>query len=577
MLAPRYEWHVASRAPDPLFAAFPARTPLVVQLLYNRGYTTPETIHGFFTGADAREHDPFLLKSMDAAVDRILRAIRDGEQIGVFGDYDTDGITAAVILKEALECLGARVIVQLPHRVADGYGLTERIVAALAARGVSLLVTVDCGISAVEPVAAAAERGIDVIITDHHQPPPQLPDAQAVINPWLPDCTYPFAELCGAGLAYKLGCALLAAAGLDGESQAFATAELRALAALATVADVVPLRGENRALVTAGIGALRRTTQPGLRALMDVAGVQQAAIDSRSIGFALAPRLNAAGRMAHPSLAYALLTTKDPGRAEDLAAELQQLNRQRQDETKRLMDEAQRQVAPGQADEALLWVEGGDWPAGIIGLVAGRLSEEYGKPTLAVAVGESEAVGSCRSIQGYDIAAALAARGTLMRRHGGHPQAAGFAVAPEQREALRDALQADARQRLDRAALQPRLAVDCQVSAQRMDLDVLEEINVLAPFGASNPEPRFLSRGLKVSNKRTVGANHLRATFKIRDGASVTGIGFNMADRARGLRQGHALDVVYSLQENTWGGFSRLEFVLQDLQTAGFDRGAPGQ
>lgn len=573
MLAPRYRWQVASRAPDSLFTAFPARNPLVVQLLYNRGYTTPETIRGFFSGADAREHDPFLLKSMDAAVERILRALRDGERIGVFGDYDTDGITAAVILKETLERLGARAIVQLPHRVADGYGLTERVIETLAAQGVALLITVDCGISAVDPVAAAAARGMDVIITDHHQPPPELPAARAIINPWLPDCTYPFSELCGAGLAYKLGCALLSAAGLDGESQAFATAELRALAALATVADVVPLRSENRALVAAGIEALRRTTQPGLLALMDVAGVEQAAIDSRSIGFALAPRLNAAGRMAHPRLAYALLTTKDPAHAEDLAAELQQLNRQRQDETKRLIDDARRQVEPAQADEALLWVEGDDWPAGIIGLVAGRLSEEYGKPTLAVAVGEAEAVGSCRSIQGYDIAAALAAHGGLMRRHGGHPQAAGFAVAPERREALRDALQADARRTLDGAALQPQLAVDCQVSAQRMGLDVLDEINVLAPFGASNPEPRFLSRGLMLNGKRTVGANHLRATFAL-DGASVTGIGFNMAERARGLRRGHAVDVVYSLQENTWGGYSRLEFVLQDLQVADFDRGA---
>ena len=573
MLAPQFQWQVAARAPDSLFTAFPARNPLVVQLLYNRGYTTPETIQGFFTGEDAREHDPFLLKGMDAAVERILRAVREGERIGVFGDYDADGITAAVILKEALERLDAPAVVQLPDRVADGYGLTERVIETLAAQGVDLLITVDCGISAIEPVAAAAARGMDVIVTDHHQPPPVLPAARAIINPWLPDCAYPFAELCGAGLAYKLGCAILSAAGGGGEAQSFAIAELRALAALATVADVVPLRSENRALVAAGIQALRRTTQPGLVALMDVAGIEQTAIDSRGIGFTLAPRLNAAGRMAHPRLAFELLTTKDPAHARDLAAELQQLNRLRQDETQRLIDEARLQVEPAQTDEALLWVEGADWPAGIIGLVAGRLAEEFGKPTLAVAVGEDEAVGSCRSIQGYDIAAALAAHGGLMRRHGGHPQAAGFAVAPANRAALREGLQTDARRLLERAALQPQLAIDCQVSAQRMSLDVLDEVNVLAPFGASNPEPRFLSRGLTLSGKRTVGANHLRATFDL-GGASVTGIGFRMADRGRALARGQALDVVYSLQENTWGGYSRLEFVLQDLQVAGFDRGA---
>ena len=579
MLSPLYRWQVASPAPDALFASFPSHHPVVVQLLFNRGYTTPENIRGFLRGDDARVHDPFLLKGMDEAVDRILDAVRNRQRIGVFGDYDADGITAAVILREALEQLGAQVVVRLPHRVTDGYGLSDSAVEALAAEGVELLITVDCGISAVGPVALAGQRGMDVIVTDHHQPPAApaeslpslLPAARAIINPWLPDCQYPFPELCGAGLAYKLACALLSSVGIVGDAADAPFSELSALAALATVADVVPLRRENRALVTAGIAALRRTEHAGLRALMEVAGVDPAVIDSRSIGFALAPRLNAAGRMAHPGLAYDLLTARDRATAKALAWQLQQLNQQRQGETKRLLTEARRQVEPAQEDEALLWVEGDDWHAGIIGLVAGRLADEYGKPTLAVAVDGTEAVGSCRSVQGYDIAAALAAHGGLMRRHGGHPQAAGFAVANERRAALRDALQADARRLLEPAALRPRLDIDCQVPAQEMDLDVLDRINVLAPFGASNPEPRFLSRGLTLGGKRTVGNGHLRATLAF-DGGSVTGIGFNMADRARGLTQGQTLDVVYSLQENTWGGYSRLEFVLQDARTADYDR-----
>ena len=576
MLASRYQWQVASRAPDSLFASFPTRHPLVVQLLFNRGYTTPGGIQAFLQGDDARENDPFLLKDMDVAVDRILQAVRKRERIGVFGDYDTDGIAAAVILREVLEQLGAHAFVRLPHRVTDGYGLSDSVIQELSAEGVGLLITVDCGISAMGPVALAKERGMDVIITDHHQPPPGLPAAHAIINPWLPDCAYPFSELCGAGLAYKLACALLTAVGLLGAGETDVYAELRAFAALATVADVVPLRSENRAIVTAGIAALQNTTHAGLTALMQVAGVDQANVNSRSIGFALAPRLNAAGRMDHPRLAYDLLTTRDHARAKALAWQLQQLNQERQSETKRLLTEARRQVDPAQRGEALLWVEGHDWPAGIIGLVAGKLAEELGKPTLAVAVGDTEAVGSCRSIPEFDIAAALAARGDLMRRHGGHPRAAGFAVAADRRAALRDALQADARRALEPAKLQPRLEIDCPVTAAEMSLDILDQINVLAPFGASNPEPRFLSRGLTLGGLRTVGTNHLKTTFAL-DGTSITGIGFHMADRAQGLSQGQTLDVVYSLQENTWGGFSRLEFVLQDLRAADSDPSSNGE
>lgn len=576
MLASRYQWQVASRAPESLFASFPAQHPLVVQLLFNRGYATAPAIRGFLDGEDAQENDPFLLRGMNAAVGRILDAVRKREVIGVFGDYDTDGIAAAAIMREALEQIGAQVVVRLPHRVTDGYGLSEDSIDSLVAQGVTLLITVDCGISAVAPVALAAQRGMDVIITDHHQPPPDLPAAHAIINPWLPDCEYPFPELCGAGLAYKLACALLSSVGLVRDAGSPPFSELNAFAALATVADVVPLRSENRAIVTAGLAALRRTEHAGLSALMQVAGVDPTTITSRSIGFALAPRLNAAGRMAHPHLAYDLLTTKDHARAQGLAEELQQLNQLRQRETKRLMDAAHRQVEPAQEGEALLWVEGDDWPAGVIGLIAGRLAEEYGKPALAVAVGDAEAVGSCRSIPGYDIADALAAHGELMRRHGGHPQAAGFAVANERRTALRDTLQADARLRFEPAVMQPQLDIDCQVSAQKMDLDVLDRINVLAPFGASNPEPRFLSCGLTLGGMKTVGNGHLRTTLDV-GGASVTGIGFHMADRARGLSLGQTLDVVYSLQENTWGGFSRLEFVLQDLQLANPDRNTHGE
>lgn len=576
MLSPRYRWQVASPAPNSLVASFPSHHPVVVQLLFNRGYTTPERIQGFLQGEDALENDPFLLKGMDAAVGRILEAAGNRARIGVFGDYDTDGISAAAILRETLEQLGAQAVVRLPHRVKDGYGLTNQSIEGLAAEGVGLLITVDCGISAVGPVALAAERGMDVIITDHHQPPPELPAALAIINPWQDDCRYPFRELCGAGLAYKLACALLSKVGLVRDAQSPPFSELSALAALATVADVVPLRGENRAIVTAGIKALQNTNHAGLTALMQVAGVDPATVNSRSIGFALAPRLNAAGRMAHPGLAYELLTCTDLSRAKDLAWQLQQLNQQRQGETKRLLTEARRQVEPAQNDEALLWVEGQDWPAGIIGLIAGKLAEELGKPTLAVAAGDTEAVGSCRSIPEFDIAAALAARGELMQRHGGHPRAAGFAVAADRRAELRDALQADARRSLEPTALQPRLEIDCPVTAEEMDLDILDQINVLAPFGASNPEPRFLSRSLTLGGVRTVGTNHLRTTFAL-NGSSITGIGFHMADRAQGLSQGQTLDVVYSLQENTWGGFSRLEFVLQDLQAAGSDPSSHGE
>ncbi len=568
MLAPRYRWEVAAPAPASLFSSVPECHRVVVQLLYNRGYRSGESIQGFLAGQDAQEHDPFLLAGMQEAVDRIHRAIRAGERIGVFGDYDADGVSAAVIMQQALTFLGATVEVRLPHRVHDGYGLTERAVAALADRGVGLLITVDCGISAVGPVALARKQGMDVIVTDHHQPPAELPAAHAIINPWLPACDYPFRELCGAGLAYKLACALLSTS----ESNAVESmqGELRGFAAIATVADVVPLLGENRAIVLAGIEALRRTEHAGLRALMQVAGVEAAAVDSGVIGFALAPRINAAGRMAHPGLAFDLLTSRDRMRALALATQLQQLNQERQRVTKRALTAARRQVERGQQDESLLWVEGKNWGAGIIGLVAGRLADEYGRPALAVAVDGAAAVGSARSIPEYDIAAALAERGSLMQRHGGHRQAAGFSLEKDKRSQLREALQDDARQSLDPTKVQPRLQIDEEAPAQDMDLDLLATVGVLAPFGASNPEPSFVSRGLQVSGIRPVGTDHLRTTFAV-GRRSITGIGFHMADRAPHLRVGQELDVVYSMQENTWGGFSRLEFRLQDMQMTGAD------
>ena len=445
-------------------------------VLVRRGYSDPAHARAFLE-ADIPEHDPFLLGDMEAACAAIRAAIADGKPICVHGDYDVDGICATALAVTVLRELGAEVSWHLPSRFEEGYGLSGETLTRLAGEETGLVLTVDCGITAVEEVAHAKELGLDVVVTDHHRPGETLPDCPVVATR---PSDYPFPELCGTGVVYKLAQAL-GAADLDRRLD---------LVALATVADVVPLLDENRGLVAAGLKRLAVTTNPGLRALMGAARVDPATVDAGAIGFRLAPRINAAGRLGHPGTALELLLTDDPKEADRLAGELETLNRDRQAVEDRILREALAQVAewPEAKQRRRGYVLAGeDWHRGVIGIVASRLVERFHRPVVLIAGGDEEWTGSGRSIPAFDLHGALGACAGLLGRWGGHRAAAGLSIRPENVEAFAEAFAARAAEDLAEEDLAPVVRVDAVVRGTELTLDLCAELERLAPFGLGNP------------------------------------------------------------------------------------------
>ena len=516
----------------------------VAQVLARRGLGDPEAARAWLTAQD--DHDVALFAGLPDAVALILRHVRDGSHITIHGDYDADGITSTAILLRALHALGAKVDHLLPSREADGYGVTLATIERLVARGTRLLITVDCGITAVEEVAAARAAGLDVVVTDHHQPRADgvLPDAP-LVHPGV--CGYPCVDLCAAGVAYKLAGALHAASGGDPRA---ADADLD-LVALATVADCVPLQGENRRLVRAGLRALAATTKPGLRALMRVAQVDPTAVDATDIGFRLAPRINAAGRVARPDAALELLLTSDADRAATVADELDRLNADRRHTETRILFDAERQVAElGERPAYVLWGE--EWHAGVIGIVASRLAERHGRPVLMVALKDGEGTGSGRSIPAFDLLAGLDACAAHLLRHGGHRAAAGCTVAAAALPALRAAFEAHAAAVLRPEDLVPVARVDAVVSGDELGLELAEELAGLAPFGIGNPEPVLLVPAAKLVDPRPMGeGRHLRFTVES-GGVRARAVAFGRSS----LPEDHdvAVDATFGLEVNSYNG-----------------------
>jgi len=515
---------------------------LYAQLLFNRGITTPEAMRRFLDARFEQLLDPFLLNDMRRAVDRIKGALDEGEHITVYGDFDADGVTSAALLTRALRRLkqpGATLDYFIPHRLEDARSLSKDALERLADRGTSLIITTDCGSSDVEEIAYAASRGIDVIVTDHHQPPDQLPPAYALVNPWRSDNTYPERYLCGAGLAFKLAQALFVEYGRD-EAEA---RDLLDLVAIGTVGDVALLLGENHTLVRLGLQQLNQTTQAGLRALMQIAGRQPGRLRERDISYALGPRINAAGRMKHAGIAFELLTTDDESEAQARANELEALNQSRQLLTEELMLRV-REQAKEQSDNAVILVYGkkDEWPEGIIGLVAGRLSEEIHRPVFVLSQDSESSRGSARSSGDYNLIEALRERADLFERHGGHAQAAGFTIANANIDELHQhlltwtgkgtpALEADTVLDLPGGTAE----ADSSLSKHKVDLfitkpetqityDAFTAIDLLAPYGAGNPEPAFQLNNAHITRRWLTGPEnrHLRLHLRI-NGATFTG------------------------------------------------------
>jgi single-stranded-DNA-specific exonuclease len=530
---------------------------ITAAVLVRRGHTDPAAAAAFLAG-EQPPHDPFLLGDMEQACERIRVTVAEGRRICVHGDYDVDGIAATALAVLLLRELGADVAWHLPSRFDEGYGVRSETLARLADDGCGLVLTVDCGITAVAEVAEAKERGLEVIVTDHHRPAEELPDCAVVATR---PSEYPFGELCGTGVVYKLGQALF---GVDSEIPG----RHLDLVALATIADVVPLVDENRSLAIAGLRALARTTKPGLRALMAAAGADPAVVDAGAVGFRLAPRLNAAGRLGHPREALELLLTGDEGEARRLADSLEELNRERQAVEARILREAVAQVEawpPARRERRAYVVAGADWHEGVIGIVASRLVERYHRPVVLVAGADGDWKGSGRSIAAFDLHAALGACSDLLERWGGHRAAAGLSVHPENVEAFGDALAAHAAGVLAEADLEPVTHVDAVVARDaQLSLDLCGELARLAPFGLGNPAPTLLAPGCRLAELATVGdGKHLRFRIRRQGRDAGSAIAFGQGSRLDSLRSDASYDVAFRLEENRWNGTVAPQLVVR--------------
>ncbi len=559
-------WFVRPPAPPDELAELVDWPPTFAQLLWNRGIRCRAEAEEFLQPDYRRLADPFLMEGMPLAVERIARALENGERITVYGDFDADGVTGVTLLVQMFRTLGGRVYPYIPHRIEEGYGLHTEAVERLAAEGTRLLITVDCGISNIAEVARAQALGMDVIITDHHLPSTELPPALAVLNPRQPGCAYPFKRLAGVGIAFTLARGL-ARLGIPGREK-LRREDFLDLVALGTVADMAPLVGENRILVAYGLEAIHRTERPGLRALMAVAGIRPERVGTGTIGFILGPRLNAAGRLRHARTAYQLLLTESQEEAAVLARELDTLNRERQEIMAHTLEQARRQVLSLPDEHRAIFLASPDFPAGVIGLVAGKLLEEFYRPTLLVELGEGESRGSARSIPEFHITEALQECADLLTRYGGHRLAAGFTLPSENLPALAERMLTLA-SRLDERALTPKLNIEAEVLLSDLNWDLLRLLEQLAPFGVENPQPLFLCRQVQVRNVRPVGngGEHLRLTLS--DGrTSREAIGFRLGLRAGECPPGSRLDLVCTLESNTWNGEERLELQVRDFRPA---------
>ena len=545
--------------------------PVVARLLCQRGLSDPELAGRFLNPSLDHLHDPMLLADMGVAVDRIMAAIARTERIAIHGDYDVDGITSTVILRRALELLGADVVHFIPERLRDGYGLQAPAIERLHADGVSLVISVDCGIRGAEAGARARELGVDLIITDHHEPDATLPPALAVINPKRRDCTYPDKYLAGVGVALKLVQALCQRAGREQWLPGFIK-----VAAIGTLADVVPLVGENRVIAKLGLELLTKGPHKvGLRSLLEVSGLTGKTIDSYHISFMLAPRVNAAGRMSTPDIATRLLLAQDETLAEEvrqLALQLDGENVRRQEEEAEILAAAKKivQTDPEIGARSILVVGGEGWHRGVIGIVASKLVDAFHRPAIVLSVDGDVAHGSCRSISRFDMLGALERCAHVLVRFGGHKQAAGLTLEAARIRELRLAVNAVADETLGPEDLMPRLRIDSGLTFRGITGGVAAGVASLAPFGAGNPRPVFAARGVEiVDGPRKLKERHLKMSLK-QDGRIFRAVAWRSAERHDYLTEHKAaLDVAFSLEQNQFNGETYLELTLADLKKSG--------
>jgi single-stranded-DNA-specific exonuclease len=569
-IGPRWDLLGGDEAATTALAESLGIAPIVARLLCQRGFSDPEIAGRFLNPSLEHLHDPMLLADMGRAVERILAAIARKERIAIHGDYDVDGITSTVILRRALEMLGADVVHFIPERLKDGYGLQPAAIERLHAEGVQLIISVDCGIRGADAARRAQEIGVDLIITDHHEPDAELPQALAVINPKRHDCSYPDKYLAGVGVALKLVQALCRRTDRETWLPGFIK-----VAAIGTLADVVPLVGENRVIAKLGLDLLTKGPHKvGLRALLDVSGLSGKTVDSYHIGFMVAPRVNAAGRMSTPDIATRLLLAADETMAEEarqLALQLDGENVRRQEEEAEILAAAKKivQTDPDVGARSVLVVGGEGWHRGVIGIVASKLVDAFHRPAIVLSVDGDAAHGSCRSIPRFDMLAALERCAPLFLRFGGHKQAAGLAMEAGRIKELRLAINAVADETLGPEDLMPRLRIDGDLTFRGITGGVAAGVAALAPFGAGNPRPVFAARGVEIiDGPRKLKERHLKMALK-QGGRIFRAIAWRAAERHDFLAEHKtALDVAFSLDQNQYNGETYVELTLADVRSS---------
>lgn len=537
--------------------------PLLRQILFNRGYDTSEYARDFLEARTSTITDPRVMQGVPESVERIQFAIESGQRIAVYGDYDADGVTATALLVHALRLLGADVRAYIPNRFDEGYGLNNEALDSLHEGNTSLVVTVDCGIRSLAEADHARELGMDLIITDHHHPKHEIPRALAVINPKQEADVYPEKNLAGVGLAYKLAQALFETASLEIQP----VNQYLDLVALGTISDLAPLSGENRSLVREGLRLIRQPSRQGVLALIGAAGLKPNRITSTDVGFALGPRLNAAGRLDSALAAFRLLSTPDVYEAARLAQELDIQNRERQKITREIQEQAERLALADDDHDLLLFAADPSFNPGVVGLAASRLCEQYYRPVVVASRGEETTRGSCRSIPEFHITQALDACGDLLERHGGHAAAAGFTVRNNNLPELLRRLKRLAHEQLSSLELKPILKVDAEVPLKELKPDLLEYLEWLQPTGVGNPQAVFASRGLRVQRFQAVGRDSTHLKLVVTDGT--------ITYDAIAFRQGHwmdhmprAIDILFTFELNEFNGRESLQLNVRDIKPA---------
>jgi len=536
--------------------------PVIATIMMNRGITE---LHSFIHPSDEALLDPFMMKGMTQATKRILKALENHEKIAIYGDYDVDGITSTAIMVRFLRSHNADVMYYIPDRLEEGYGINKKAIETIADNGVTLLITVDCGITAVTEIEYAKEKGIDTIITDHHECKDEIPDAYCLLNPKQPDCPYPFKKLAGVGVAFKL----LQALTLE---MRFHMRELIEeyvdLVAIGTVADVMPLVGENRIIVKKGLELLSYTMNKGIRALAEIAEINLSGVQTGTIGFMIAPRINAAGRMGDPRCAVELLLATDDMTARRYAEQLNNENRERQETEISILEEALEMIenTPSFRDDYVLVLAHENWHHGIIGIVASKISERFHKPCILISTDNNTGKGSGRSIRAFNLFKALEHCQDCLQKFGGHDLAAGLSVAPEMIETFRKEINAYAKNTLTEEDFTPLLYIDSELPAQYININTAEKLSILEPYGMGNASPLFYAKKMTVSQVRSLSeGKHVKLSLRSGD-FSVDAVGFNMGELNQTLKSDDVIDIAFNLDINIYRGMRQLQVLLKDIK-----------